>query len=492
MGSFSIWHWLVVLIVLSGALFPLTTGLLMWIHYRISGEKSELRHRQVTEKSLPDINERELPVLMPGQRLALEFIRDPRQNLYLPFVLLPSILLAVSLVGLAVADTSLASSIMLGLALVALLAWIGWRLQYVFVLGHSIRISELQYPQLFRLIDEASKILGIETPAAFIMQGHGLFETLIAKRFSRRGMIILTSNLVDDLTERGASRELMFFIGRQLGLMATGYFRFWFTKGILGRIALPFYLAWERRCHFTADRIGLLVSGELRAAEQALVTITAGSAVAPSTSIETFRSQRSEVLRTYWGWVNLMASSYPYMIDRILRLREFAHVAMQTGIHGKKPLGALPLGHGRVRSLPILIIHGHDSASRLELENFLFRKFPQVAPLSMIVETAGASALPEKFEELAARVSGAVALLTPDDMATTIRTGSSSARARQNVIVEIGWFWGRLGRDRCLLLMRDAVEIPSDLAGVEVHKYSDSPVERSETLRDFIEALSIR
>jgi len=115
-----------------------------------------------------------------------------------------------------------------------------------------------------------------------------------------------------------------------------------------------------------------------------------------------------------------------------------------------------------------------------------------VAPLSMIVETAGASALPEKFEELAARVSGAVALLTPDDMATTIRTGSSSARARQNVIVEIGWFWGRLGRDRCLLLMRDAVEIPSDLAGVEVHKYSDSPVERSETLRDFIEALSIR
>jgi len=302
MGSFSIWHWLVVLIVLSGALFPLTTGLLMWIHYRISGEKSELRHRQVTEKSLPDINERELPVLMPGQRLALEFIRDPRQNLYLPFVLLPSILLAVPLVGLAVADTSLASSIMLGLALVALLAWIGWRLQYVFVLGHSIRISELQYPQLFRLIDEASKILGIETPAAFIMQGHGLFETLIAKRFSRRGMIILTSNLVDDLTERGASRELMFFIGRQLGLMATGYFRFWFTKGILGRIALPFYLAWERRCHFTADRIGLLVSGELRAAEQALVTITAGSAVAPSTSIETFRSQRSEVLRTYWGW----------------------------------------------------------------------------------------------------------------------------------------------------------------------------------------------
>lgn len=492
MGSFSIWHWLIVLIVLSGVLFPLTTGLVMWIHYRTRGSKTGVYSSSGSVHSTSTINEQELPILRPGQRLAMEFIRDPKQKLYLPFVLLPSVLLTVALGGLAFADLSLALGIVFGLAVLALLLWISWRLLYVYVMGHTIRISELQYPQLFRLIDEASKILGIDTPFAFIMQGHGMFETLVAKRFSRRGMIILTSNLVDDLTERGASRELMFFVGRQLGLMATGYFRFWFTKGILGRIALPFYLAWERRCHFTADRIGLLVAGELRAAEQAMITITAGAAVAPSTSIEALLEQRHELLRTYWGWVNLMGSSYPYMIDRILRIREFAAIAMQTGIHGQKPIGALPLGHGRVRSLPILIIHGHDSASRLELENFLFRKFPHVAPVSMILETAGAAALPEKFEELAARVSGAVALLTPDDIVTTIRTGDSAARARQNVVIEIGWFWGRLGRDRCLLLMRDAVEIPSDLSGVEVHKYKESPIERSEAVRDFIDVISHR
>ena len=490
MGSFSIWHWLIVLIVLSGILFPLTTGLAMWIRYRIVGAKPTTRSSPGSEKSNSASNQLELPTLRPGQRLAMEFIQDPKQKLYLPFVLLPSVLLAIALVGLAFADPSLAILIVFGLAVLAFLLWVSWRLLYVFVMGHSIRISETQYPQLFRLIDEASKILGIDTPSAFIMQGHGMFETLVAKRFSRRGMIILTSNLVDDLTDRGASRELMFFVGRQLGLMATGYFRFWFTKGILGRIALPFYLAWERRCHFTADRIGLLVAGELRAAEQAMVTITAGSAVAPSTNMDALLEQRHELLCTFWGWVNLMGSSYPYMIDRILRMREFAAIAAQTGIHGQKPIGALPLGHGQVRSLPILIIHGHDTASRLELENFLFRKFPQVAPVSMIFETAGAAALPEKFEELAARVSGAVALLTPDDIGTTIRTGDSAARARQNVVVEIGWFWGRLGRDRCLLLMRDAVEIPSDLNGVEVHKYKESPTERSEAVRDFIDALS--
>ena len=492
MGSFSVWHWLIVLIVLSGILFPLTSGLVMWVYYRVAAPESTPRLSVATSHKASTTVEQQLPILQPGQRLALEFIRDPKQRLYLPFVLVPSAILAIALVGLVFVDASIAIAVIIGLGVIALLLWISWRLLYVFVLGHSIRISEFQYPQLFRLIDEASKILGIGTPDAFIMQGHGSFETLVAKRFSKHGMIILTSNLVDDLTERGASRELMFFVGRQLGLMATGYFRFWFTKGILGRIALPFYLAWERRCHITADRIGLLVAGELHAAEQAMVTITAGSAVAPSTNIEALTAQRHEVLRTYWGWVALLGSSYPYMVDRILRLREFAAVATQTGIHGKKPVGALPLGHCRVRSLPILIIHGHDFASRLELENFLFKKFPQVAPVSMIVETAGAAALPEKFEELAARVSGAVALLTPDDIATTIRTGDSAARARQNVVIEIGWFWGRLGRNRCLLLMRDVVELPSDLSCVEVHKYKESPIERSEALRDFVESISVK
>ena len=88
------------------------------------------------------------------------------------------------------------------------------------------------------LVKEASDILGIVPPDVFVMQGHGFFEVLVAKYFSRRGVMILMSNLVDDLTERGSSRELMFFIGRQLGLIATGFFRWWVVKHTLGQFAL--------------------------------------------------------------------------------------------------------------------------------------------------------------------------------------------------------------------------------------------------------------
>jgi predicted nucleotide-binding protein len=52
--------------------------------------------------------------------------------------------------------------------------------------------------------------------------------------------------------------------------------------------------------------------------------------------------------------------------------------------------------------------------------------------------------------------------------------------------LEIGWFWARLGRERCLLLRKGNVDLPSDLGGVEWQEYVHSPTECSETIRDFL------
>jgi hypothetical protein len=49
-----------------------------------------------------------------------------------------------------------------------------------------------------------------------------LIALLVAKRFSRRGFIIVTSDLMGALIEGGTSRELMMLIGRQLGHIKPG------------------------------------------------------------------------------------------------------------------------------------------------------------------------------------------------------------------------------------------------------------------------------
>jgi predicted nucleotide-binding protein len=102
-------------------------------------------------------------------------------------------------------------------------------------------------------------------------------------------------------------------------------------------------------------------------------------------------------------------------------------------------------------------------------------------------------ALPDKFERIAKRCDGAIALATPDDFVSPAEGGEARSRmlprARQNVWLEVGWFWGRLGRNRFLLLCQKEIDIPSDLGGVEYYTYTSDPTQVSDEVRAFIDDL---
>jgi predicted nucleotide-binding protein len=59
----------------------------------------------------------------------------------------------------------------------------------------------------------------------------------------------------------------------------------------------------------------------------------------------------------------------------------------------------------------------------------------------------------------------AVVLLTPDDVGDA-KDGDARPRARQNVILELGYFIGRLGRSRVCALKVGDIELPSDILGI--------------------------
>jgi len=72
----------------------------------------------------------------------------------------------------------------------------------------------------------------------------------------------------------------------------------------------------------------------------------------------------------------------------------------------------------------------------------------------------------EKIERYAA-VSFATVLLTPDDVGASASSPAQiRPRVRQNVILELGYFVGRLGRNRVCALHRGPLELPSDYLGV--------------------------
>jgi hypothetical protein len=135
----------------------------------------------------------------------------------------------------------------------------------------------------------------------------------------------------------------------------------------------------------------------------------------------------------------------------------------------------------------VLIIHGH-SADWKNLSEWLKTAGGIKDVIVMKDEFMPGKTLPEKFEELASRVDKAIAVATPDDLGERADRDHSEfrQRARQNIWLEIGWFWGRLGRDSVMVLNRGAIEYPSDLTGLEFYDYDEDPREQSEKMRAFL------
>jgi len=114
---------------------------------------------------------------------------------------------------------------------------------------------------------------------------------------------------------------------------------------------------------------------------------------------------------------------------------------------------------------PVFIVHGHDDARKHELFRVI-QDVTGVKPIILHEQPNKGRTIMEKLEAYAAASGFAVALLTGDDHGAEASSDSLQPRARQNVIFEAGYFAGRLGRDRVVLLYEEGVELPSDLYGV--------------------------
>lgn len=116
----------------------------------------------------------------------------------------------------------------------------------------------------------------------------------------------------------------------------------------------------------------------------------------------------------------------------------------------------------------VFLVHGQDDAAKAIVARFI--SGCGLEPIILHEQANGGQTIIEKFERQA-DVGFAIILMTPDDVGG-LRRGEElasdelKARARQNVILELGYFVGRLGRGRVAALKKGDLELPSDIAGV--------------------------
>lgn len=119
----------------------------------------------------------------------------------------------------------------------------------------------------------------------------------------------------------------------------------------------------------------------------------------------------------------------------------------------------------------VFIVHGHNE----EIKHHVARTLTSLKLTPIILHEQANEGLTviEKFEKFS-EVEFAIILLTFDDYGNVKNEEKKNKRARQNVILELGYFLAKLGRSNVLPLYEDGVELPSDISGVLYTKIDES------------------
>ncbi len=134
----------------------------------------------------------------------------------------------------------------------------------------------------------------------------------------------------------------------------------------------------------------------------------------------------------------------------------------------------------------MFVVHGHDEGMRESVARVLATL--GLKPVILHEQPDRGRTIIEKFYDYS-EVEFAVVLLSPDDMGYVREADPDTAqpRARQNVILELGFFLGKLGRENVVALHKGNVEIPSDFSGVLFTPYvsgGDWPYKLTRELRE--------
>lgn len=111
----------------------------------------------------------------------------------------------------------------------------------------------------------------------------------------------------------------------------------------------------------------------------------------------------------------------------------------------------------------VFVVHGQNELARKGVVDELQRL--GLVPIVLHAQPNMGRHLLTKFIEEAELVTFAVVLMTADDVGS-IKDGALAPRARQNVILELGYFLSHLGQPRVCALITPGLETPSDFDGI--------------------------
>ena len=203
----------------------------------------------------------------------------------------------------------------------------------------SIEISEEQYANINNLVFVASKALGIKKPKIFLIMSDepNAYVTNVTNP-----TLVIHSELLNILD----SKELLFVIGHELAhikfnhvltkelsnliLWATEEYTPDMVKGLFSSTFLVSLLKWERESEISADRVGTLLVGSSKIANNTLAKFLSGlnHNVGGRINIEALKKQRisfneTNIIYKLPSFIKEALSTHPFVISRMIAIDEY-------------------------------------------------------------------------------------------------------------------------------------------------------------------------
>jgi Zn-dependent protease with chaperone function len=212
------------------------------------------------------------------------------------------------------------------------------------LLGHAVKVSERQFPRIYRITKAAADTLQITMPQVFIVNQPTFNAGTLGT--NEDSFVMVHSALIDQYTDE----ELLTVIGHECGHIHNSHVAYLTALHYLTYMAgmfLPWILqpalvalrTWSRRAEITCDRACMLVARDQPAAERAITKLAVGSRkLYEEFNLDAFLEQHEEGNQGIGKYMEVFAT-HPWLPKRVLAMRVFGESQLFQKASGKPPLG---------------------------------------------------------------------------------------------------------------------------------------------------------
>jgi Zn-dependent protease with chaperone function len=196
------------------------------------------------------------------------------------------------------------------------------------LLGSAVKVSERQFPRIYRIVKQSCDTLQIGMPQVFLVNSPVFNAGTLGT--NEDSFIMVHSSLVDQYSDE----ELLTVIGHECGHIHNSHVVYLTALHYLTRMAGVFVRwavepaiialrAWSRRAEITCDRAGMLCGGDEATAHRALAKLALGSRkLYEEFNMEAFLEQYEEGKDSIGKYMEVFAT-HPWLPKRILAMRVF-------------------------------------------------------------------------------------------------------------------------------------------------------------------------